>query len=222
MYQWTWIDSFRYGLLAYTIWSLIALLKLPTWEPIDVKSDADVRLLPATVQTELEVITAIDNLSNTVIANAASRSLARSVLPPNKSFLYSSWRIRMKSRPEYRSAFTSPTVLFRALHIISTQRYRLPVRRYILDLFNIELDHDVIKAICDAAVSLRAPPSFKQSEAHINRVVSMLGPKHAGTESDSDAEEDDSEMDDVTEEAAVKNNPVIMLRPVSRITGFDA
>ena len=128
----------------------------------------------------------------------------------------------MKSRPEYRSAFASPAVFFRALHIISTQRYRLPVRRYILDLFNIELDHDVIKAICDAAVSLRAPPSFKQSEAHISRVVSMLGPKHAGRESDSDAEEGDSEMEDATEEAVVKNNPVIMLRPVSRIIGFDA
>ena len=128
----------------------------------------------------------------------------------------------MKSRPEYRSAFTSPTVFFRALHIISTQRYRLPVRRYILDLFNIELDHDVIKAICDAAVSLRAPPSFKQSEAHISRVVSMLGPKHAGRESDSDPEEDDSEMDDVAEEPVVKNNLVITLRPVSRIIGFDA
>ncbi|KAH0832008.1 Rapamycin-insensitive companion of mTOR, N-term-domain-containing protein [Lanmaoa asiatica] len=171
-------------------------ISLPTWEPIEAKSNTDVRLLPPTVQTELEVITAIDNLSNTVIANAASRSLAR-----------------MKSRPEYRSAFTSPTVFFRALHIISTQRYRLPVRRYILDLFNIELDHDVIKAICDAAVSLRAPPSFKQSEAHISRVVSMLGPKYAGRESDSDAEEDDSEMDDMAEEVAVKNNPVIMLRP---------
>ncbi|KAG8214549.1 Rapamycin-insensitive companion of mTOR, N-term-domain-containing protein [Butyriboletus roseoflavus] len=179
-------------------------ISLPTWEPIEVKSDADVRLLPPTVQTELEVITAIDNLSNTVIANAASRSLAR-----------------MKSRPEYRSAFTSPTVFFRALHIISTQRYRLPVRRYILDLFSIELDYDVIKAIHDAAVSLRAPPSFKQSEAHISRVVSMLGPKHAGRESDSDAEEDDSEMDDTAEEVVVKNNPVIMLRPVSRIIGFD-
>ncbi|KAF8133736.1 Rapamycin-insensitive companion of mTOR, N-term-domain-containing protein [Boletus edulis] len=180
-------------------------ISLPTWEPVEVKSDADIRLLPPTVQTELEAITAIDNLSNTVIANAASRSLAR-----------------MKSRPEYRSVFTSPTVFFRALHIISTQRYRLPVRRYILDLFNIELDHDVIKAICDAAVSLRAPPSFKQSEAHISRVVSMLGPKHPGRESDSDAEEDDSELDDATEEVVVKNNPVIMLRPVSRIIGFDA
>ncbi|KIJ64502.1 hypothetical protein HYDPIDRAFT_175469 [Hydnomerulius pinastri MD-312] len=179
-------------------------ISLPTWEPVEVKSDADVRLLPPTVQTELEVITAIDNLSNTVIANAASRSLAR-----------------MKSRPEYRSAFASPSVFFRALHIISTQRYRLPVRRYILDLFNIELDGDVVKAISEAAVSLRAPPSFKQSEAHISRVVSMFGLKHTGDESDSDEEEDDSEMDDVAEEGAAKNHPVITLRPVSRIIGFN-
>ncbi|KAF9221011.1 hypothetical protein BS17DRAFT_786363, partial [Gyrodon lividus] len=179
-------------------------ISLPTWEPIEVKSDADIRLLPPTVRTELEVITAIDNLSNTVIANAASRSLAR-----------------MKSRPEYHSTFGSPAVFFRALHIISTQRYRLPVRRYILDLFNIELDNGVIKAISEAAVSLRAPPSFKQSEAHISRVVSMLGPKHAGGESDSDEEDDDSEMDDVAEEGAVKNNTMITLRPVIRIIGFD-
>lgn len=63
------------------------MVKLPTWEPTEVKSDADIRLLPPTVQTELEVITAIDNLSNTVIANTASRSLARSVLAPNKASL---------------------------------------------------------------------------------------------------------------------------------------
>lgn len=50
---------------------------MPTWEPIEVKGDADTRLLPPTVHTELEVITAIENLSNTVIANTASRSLAR-------------------------------------------------------------------------------------------------------------------------------------------------
>jgi rapamycin-insensitive companion of mTOR len=51
--------------------------QLPAWKPVDVKGDSDSRLLPPTSQTELEVITAIENLSNTVIANAASRSLAR-------------------------------------------------------------------------------------------------------------------------------------------------
>ncbi|KAL4073251.1 Rapamycin-insensitive companion of mTOR, N-term-domain-containing protein [Scleroderma yunnanense] len=178
--------------------NLDKFISIPTWEPVEVKSDADTRLLPPTIHTELEVITAIENLSNSVIANTASRSLAR-----------------MKSRPEYRAAFSSPAVFFRALHTISTQRYRLPVRRYILDLFNIELDGDVVREIGEAAKTLRAPPSFKQSEAHISRVVSMLGPKHPDGESDSD---EDDELDGVPEE---RPNPVIMLRPVSRIIGFN-
>ncbi|KAH7923835.1 hypothetical protein BV22DRAFT_1035895 [Leucogyrophana mollusca] len=177
-------------------------ISLPTWEPMQPKSDGDSRLLPPTAQTELEVISAIENLSNTVIANAASRSLAR-----------------MKSRPEYKSVFSSPAVFFRALHTISTQRYRLPVRRYVFDLFNIELDSDVVKAISDCSVSLRAPPSFKQSEAHMNRVVSMFGLGRPGGADESDDEED--EMDGPAEEPAVEKNPVITLRPVSRIIGFD-
>lgn len=123
--------------------------------------------------------------------------------------------LRMKSRPEYHAAFSSPAVFFRALHTISIQRYRLPVRRYILDLFNIELDGDVVREIAETAKALRAPPSFKQSEAHISRVVSMLGPKHPDGESDSD---EGDELDGFPEEPP---NPVIMLRPVSRIIGFN-
>lgn len=179
--------------------NLEKFISLPKWESIEVKTDADIRLLPPTTQTELEVISAIENLGNSVIVNTASRSLAR-----------------MKSRPEYRTVFSSPAVFFRALHTISTQRYRLPVRRYILDLFNIELDGPVVHAISEAATNLRAPPSFKQSEAHISRVVSMLGLKHPDGESSSD----DDELDGIPEEQAGKI-PVITLRPVSRIIGFN-
>ncbi|KAI6044824.1 Rapamycin-insensitive companion of mTOR, middle domain-containing protein [Pisolithus marmoratus] len=179
--------------------SLDKFISLPRWESIEVKTDADIRLLPPTVQTELEVISAIENLGNSVIANTASRSLAR-----------------MKSRPEYRAAFSSPATFFRALHTISTQRYRLPVRRYILDLFDIELDGRVVQAISEAATNLRAPPSFRQSEAHINRVVSMLGLKHPDGESSSD----EDELDGIPEEQAGRI-PVITLRPVSRIIGFN-
>jgi hypothetical protein len=38
------------------------------------------RLLPPTDEHEMEFMTAIYNLSNTVIANTASRSLAKSVI----------------------------------------------------------------------------------------------------------------------------------------------
>lgn len=179
--------------------NLDKFISLPRWESIEVKTDADTRLLPPTVQTELEVISAIENLGNSVIANTASRSLAR-----------------MKSRPEYRAVFSSPAVFFRALHTISTQRYRLPVRRYILDLFNIELDGQVVHDISEAATNLRAPPCFKQSEAHISRVVSMLGLKHPDGESSSD----EDELDGISEEQTGKI-PIITLRPVSRIIGFN-
>jgi rapamycin-insensitive companion of mTOR len=37
----------------------------------------DDRLTPPTSEVEIEVLTAIHNLANTVIANAASRTLAR-------------------------------------------------------------------------------------------------------------------------------------------------
>lgn len=126
----------------------------------------------------------------------------------------------MKSRPEYRSAFSSPSVFFRALHAISTQRYRLPVRRYIFDLFTAELDGELALELSACANSLRAPPMFKQSEAHINRVVSMFGLKHTRGASESDDEDDD--MDDTVDETVNDRNPVmITLRPVSRIIGFD-
>lgn len=178
-------------------------ISLPAWDPVGVRGDGDSRLIPPTSHTDLEVISAIENLSNTVIANAASRSLAR-----------------MKSRPEYRSAFSSSSVFFRALHTVSTQRYRLPVRRYIFDLFTTELDGELVLELSACANSLRAPPTFKQSEAHISRVVSMFGLKHTRGASESDDEDDD--MDDDVDETVNDRNPVmITLRPVSRIIGFD-
>ena len=48
-------------------------------------------------------------------------------------------------------------MFYRALHTISSQKYRLPVRRYIFDLFNVELDADVVKKLTDCAISLRTP-----------------------------------------------------------------
>jgi len=123
----------------------------------------------------------------------------------------------MKSRPEYRSVFSSPTTFYRALHIISTQRYRLPVRRYILDLFNIQLDAELVQALSDCAKSLRATPSPKTSDQTPNRVVSMFGrlgrPRRA---SESDEDEDELDM----RESLVEKQPAISLRPVSVITGF--
>ncbi|KAJ6537472.1 Rapamycin-insensitive companion of mTOR, N-term-domain-containing protein [Mycena sp. CBHHK59/15] len=177
-------------------------LSIPPWTQ-HMSDKTESRLIPPTSQTELDVITAIHNLANTVIANAASRSLAR-----------------MKSRPEFRAIFSSPTMFFRALHTVSTQRYRLPVRRYIMDLFTIELDADVVAALSESAKVLKAHPSFKPSKES-NR-VSMFGPLgRPRRSSESDDDEDELGVDDEPQKPTTGEQPVISLRPICHTVGFD-
>jgi large subunit ribosomal protein L17e len=84
-------------------------------------------------------------------------------------------------------------------------------------LFNIELDSDVAKALSECARSLRAPPSFKHPKSPSSR-VSMFGRLGRSRR----ASESDDEVSDTAEnENIVIEKPVITLRPVSRIIGFD-
>ena len=53
-------------------------LSLPTWKPVALPDEKN-RLIAPTAEVEIEAVTAVQNLANTVIANAASRSLARFV-----------------------------------------------------------------------------------------------------------------------------------------------
>jgi rapamycin-insensitive companion of mTOR len=125
----------------------------------------------------------------------------------------------MKSKPEYRHVFSSPAMLYRAFHTISTQHYRLLVRRYILDLFTIELDHEVVESFSEYSKSLRPPPSFKPPKSPSSRVISMLGrlgPSKRGSESD----DDDDLIINEEEDTIVKQVPAISLQPMSKIVGF--
>lgn len=125
----------------------------------------------------------------------------------------------MKLRPEYKDIFTSKTMFYRALHTISAQRYRLPVRRFILDLFNVELDPDVMKSLaeCERALKMTPLQESMMPTSPPPRVVSMLPTRRIRKISDSDEE---SVLDD-EEKPEVEKHPVLNLRPVSRIIGFD-
>ncbi|KAJ3553483.1 hypothetical protein NM688_g3590 [Phlebia brevispora] len=52
-------------------------ISIPSWDPIKVSDGGENRLQPPATGEEAEVLTAIYNLANTVIANQASRSLAK-------------------------------------------------------------------------------------------------------------------------------------------------
>lgn len=180
---------------------ILNLLQIPTWEPAQDQFEED-RLEPPSTEEENEVLTAIYNLANTVIANAASRTLAR-----------------MKTKPKYKHIFSSTKMLYRALHAITFQRYRLPVRRYILDLFNIEFDDSVVKQLAKHAEELKIKPSDVDAAAKTPRVVSIVGrpPRHRRI---SDSDEESATMSDDDDIPDDKKHPVIKTRPMSQIVGF--
>ncbi|TFK88497.1 hypothetical protein K466DRAFT_488810 [Polyporus arcularius HHB13444] len=191
-------------------------VSIPPWDCVASESLDDSRLAPPESDEETEVMTAIYNLANTVIANSASRSLTK-----------------MKSKPEYRHIFSSPSMFYRALHTISTQKYRLPVRRYIFDLFNIELDADVVRQLSECAISLRVPQAA-QEPAEPPEPPAPPPPQERPKQRDtvqfrrrpvrqhvSESEEEESDVEEKEVAAKKRRAPVMSLRPKSRIIGFS-
>ncbi|KAI0322355.1 Rapamycin-insensitive companion of mTOR, N-term-domain-containing protein [Amylostereum chailletii] len=173
-------------------------VSIPYWDVAN--TGQDIRLTPPSLQAEIEVITAISNLSNAVIANTASRSLSK-----------------LKSRPEYQHVFSSTSTFYRALHIISTSRYRLPVRRHIFDLFDIELDGDVVQQLTEYSKSLVLAPT--KTPTSRRRAVSVLfaAPRTHATGSD---EEDEATQIKRSNSKKINALPVVNLRPRDTIIGF--
>ncbi|KDR82835.1 hypothetical protein GALMADRAFT_88557 [Galerina marginata CBS 339.88] len=178
-------------------------ISLSTWTAVT-PSKPESRLLLPTAEHEIEAITAIQNLANTVIANAASRSLAR-----------------IKARPDTRGIFSSPEMFYRALHIMSTQRYRLPVRRYIVELFHQEMNQDLVIALNDAATRLKPSPSYKPPRTDTIRmsVFGRLGKSRRPSESD-ESDEDDGLGTPPEQAKPVVEQPTINLQPLKKIVGF--
>ena len=129
--------------------------------------------------------------------------------------------IRMKARPEFQEAFSSISLYYRILHILETQRYRLPVRRFILELFDIPLDANVLKELLECGKSLQpcnATSSPKTAKLK-PRVVSMFGRPARGRRSPVSDGEDDLDVVDEEEGEEEVERPV-SLRPVKRVVGF--
>lgn len=112
-------------------------------------------------------------------------------------------------------------MLYRALHIISTQRYRLPVRRYILDLFNLELNPQLVNALNTAADDLRAPPTYKPPRTDSIRlsVFGRIGKSRHASESD-ESDEEDAQNIPTHQTKPPDERPILSLRPVSTVIGF--
>ena len=80
-------------------------------------------------------------------------------------------------------------MFYRALDMISTSRYRLPVRRFSFDLFDVPLDPSTVQQLLEYSVSLKAVPSKSPKRVPNSRVVSVLFPPPRPNESESDEED---------------------------------
>src|SRR5882757_2942159 len=124
----------------------------------------------------------------------------------------------MKGRPEFRHIFSSPQVFYRVLHTISAQKYRLLVRRYIFDLFNMELDEETTKvfAVCERTLRMnQAPDSTTVSlQRTASRVITSFG--HQAMDSDESGEDEVSEVKGLTRRFNTTRRPV-SLKPTRKI-----
>lgn len=114
-------------------------------------------------------------------------------------------------------------MFYRALHLLSTQRYRLPVRRFIVDLFNLELGPETVAALERSAQSLKAAPSDNPPTSTVTRmsIFGRIGRARGPSESESSEDGDAPTGGNATNGVPRDQGPVLTLKPVKRIVGFD-
>ncbi|BGP09793.1 hypothetical protein JCM10049v2_005667 [Rhodotorula toruloides] len=111
-------------------------LYTPLWTAPEPRLPASLSLATSSSHVEREILASLANLSNHILATKASKTLAK-----------------LKAR--HPSAFSSPAMAYRALQMLGGYHYRLTVRRYILDLFDVPLDISSAARIAQAGEDLR-------------------------------------------------------------------
>ncbi|SGY19034.1 BQ5605_C014g07543 [Microbotryum silenes-dioicae] len=108
----------------------------PTWTPPTASSPESLLLQAPSSPYEIELLSALSNLSNHILATKASKTLAR-------------------LKQKHRLLFSDPGILYRALEMLANSSYRLAIRRYILDLFDIPIDSIGVLRIMRAGENLQ-------------------------------------------------------------------
>lgn len=108
----------------------------PLWDPPPYTVPSALSLAAPSSSLEREALTAFSNLSNHILSTAASKSLAR-----------------LKVR--HPELFSSPALYYRVMEMLGSSHYRLLVRRYVVELFDLALDRAAVKGIMDAGEAMR-------------------------------------------------------------------
>ncbi|GAA5852982.1 hypothetical protein JCM3766R1_000033, partial [Sporobolomyces carnicolor] len=117
------------------------LVFTPTWPAPEVPLPESLDFGAPASHVERDCLVALANLSNHILATKASKQLAK-----------------LKSRPAahhlFSSTTTAPTLLYRAFDMLANHHYRQPVRKFILDLFEYDLDADNVERLFRAGRDL--------------------------------------------------------------------
>jgi len=169
----------------------------PTWKAKKKKlPDLSSRYTPFKSPVYRKILDSIANLSNHLLANNSSKTLAR-----------------LKSK--HREAFQDLGLFYRTLKILGNYHYRLLTRRYIMELFgDIKLDSSSARQIHEAGVSMKMPKL--DTSRTITHDLSMQG-VHEGRSIDTEArlegpddddEEDDDEEEETNESVRMEDLPI--------------
>lgn len=169
-------------------------------------------LLPPENAIEKQVCLAISNLANHVIATAASKTLSR---------------LRSKS-PQ---VFKNPALFFRALYVLDHTHFRLPVRRFILDLFALSFTAPQLNEVFEEGARLQAQAALHPADRSTTGSPNSLsaaaatartsGNKFAWPSGQSSLMRDEaSSTDDEEDVDESKLPPKQLLDPIVKIDGF--
>jgi rapamycin-insensitive companion of mTOR len=166
-------------------------------------------LAPPASRLEREIVSALSNLSNHLLTNQASRTLA-------------------KAKARRPLLFSSPELVYRAMYLLNTRHYRLPVRRYVYEIFDVPLDVDSAKSIAEAGAGIgrRDPKLMANGEDAdgITRPAGSLSSLGISKMVFSDDDEEDVAAVASSSESDFDEEPVVMpkleLDPALVVKGF--
>ena len=192
-------------------------LQTPLWPPPELPLPESLQLGTPTSHVDRDALLCLANLSNHILATKASKQLAK-----------------LKSR--HRSHFSSPSLYYRALDMLSSHHYRQPVRKYIVELFDLDLSLENSRRINQAGAELRSrkleqdlngPSTPSQPQA--NGMIGLKTPKWAasgvsgmmnggvgGIEGEITEDDDQSSVD----EGEMTKIPLKVLTPLLTVRGF--
>lgn len=180
------------------------------WTTPAVPIPASVSFPATTNHLETTLLSALANLSNHILAAQASKTLAR-----------------LKQR--HAALFSDVNLWYRAWEMLGSYHYRNSVRRYILELFDLQLMPETVKLLDQAGRQLKAAARAQRTgEAAetkkdkltlgLDRRVKVLIDGAEGVSSDEEDEEDrDSSSDDEEGKTGI---PLKVLQPVLAVRGF--